>query len=345
MKNWKKTVLNTLFLLLVFGVTIYYVFHGEDLEELSGYLAQSDVLYWFIGVVLVVVFILCESVIIYYMMRSVGQPAILTHCFLYSFVGFFFSAITPSATGGQPAQLYFMKKDNLSISVSTLILMVVTITYKAVLVILGLAVMIFRPPAIMQYLNPVIGWCILGLALNVFCVFFMLLLVFHPTLAEKILLGGVQLLGRLFHLKREKRLRQKIENAMGRYRTVAGYLQKNKRVIVNVLLITIVQRMIWFFITYLVCLSFSLRDLNCAVVTVLQGMISVCVDMLPLPGGMGMSERLFIEIFRPVCGNSLVLPVMIVSRGISFYAQLLISAVMTVVAYLTIGRTRERGKK
>ncbi|MCI8378953.1 MAG: flippase-like domain-containing protein [Lachnospiraceae bacterium] len=336
MKN-KKTILNLLFLLLVFALTLYYVFHGEDMGALAAYLKQADVRYWIAGTVLVVIFILSESVIIYYMMRSVGQPVILTHCFLYSFVGFFFSAITPSATGGQPAQLYFMKKDRLSISISTLILMVVTITYKAVLVVMGLAVVIFRPPVIMRYLNPVIGWCYLGVALNVFCVAFMMILVFHPTLAENILVSLIKVFCRITHSKKEKRWIQRISGAMEKYRSVADYLRKNKRVIVNVLLITFVQRIIWFFITYLVYLSFSLQGVDAVTITTLQGMISVSVDMLPLPGGMGMSETLFLSIFRPICGKDFVLPVMVVSRGISYYTQLIISAIMTGAAYLTIG--------
>ena len=98
--NLKKTLLNVSFLVLVFGLTIYYIFHGEDIGSLLCYIRQSEIIYWIAGIILVVLFILSESVIIYYMMRSVGQPVILTHCFLYSFVGFFFSVITPSATGG-----------------------------------------------------------------------------------------------------------------------------------------------------------------------------------------------------------------------------------------------------
>ena len=332
----KKTIFNILFLLLVFGLTMYYVFHGEDMEALSEYLKQSNAWYWLAGTVLVVLFILSESVIIHYMMRSVGQPTILTHCFLYSFVGFFFSAITPSATGGQPAQLYFMKKDKLSMSVSTLILMIVTITYKAVLVVIGLVVVIFRPKTIMKYLEPVLGWCYLGVALNVFCVAFMMILVFHPTLAENILLGLVRIFGKITHFKKEKKLVLKIESAMERYRSVADYLRKNKRVIVNVFLITFVQRVMWFLITYLIYLSFSLHGVDGFTITTLQGMISVSVDMLPLPGGMGISENLFLRIFRPICGKELVLPVMIVSRGISYYTQLIISAVMTGAAYFII---------
>ena len=339
MKN-KKTIWNLLFLAIVFGLTLYYVFHGEDMEALGTYLGQAKVGYGIAGVVLVVIFILSESVIIYYMMRSVGQPAILTHCFLYSFVGFFFSAITPSATGGQPAQLYFMKKDKLSMSVSTLILMIVTITYKAVLVIIGVAVMVIRPPQIMQYLEPVIGWCYLGVALNVFCVTFMMILVFHPTLAENIMLKSIRLFGKLTHFKKEEKLVAKVREAMERYRSVADYLRRNKRVMVNVMLITFVQRVIWFFITYLIYLSFSMHSVDPVTITTLQGMISVSVDMLPLPGGMGISENLFLQMFRTICGEKLVLPVMIVSRGISFYAQLIISAVMTGVAYFTIGKQK-----
>ena len=76
-------------------------------------------------------------------------------------------------------------------------------------------------------------------------------------------------------------------------------------------------------------------------IVVLQGMISVAVDMLPLPGGMGISESLFLSIFAPICGT-LTLPAMVISRGLSYYTELILSAVMTVVAHFTIGRPRKQ---
>ena len=74
----------------------------------------------------------------------------------------------------------------------------------------------------------------------------------------------------------------------------------------------------------------------------LQAMISVAVDMLPLPGGMGISETLFLSIFEPIFGVELVLPGMIVCRGISYYTQLVISGVMTGVAQFVF---REKMRK
>ena len=59
--------------------------------------------------------------------------------------------------------------------------------------------------------------------------------------------------------------------------------------------------------------------------------------MLPLPGGMGICETLFLNIFSPVFGG-LLLPGMVLSRGLGYYGELLISAAFTVVAQLTIGK-------
>ena len=41
----KKTIVNLIFLLLVFVLTLYYVFHGEDMGALAAYLGQSDIRY------------------------------------------------------------------------------------------------------------------------------------------------------------------------------------------------------------------------------------------------------------------------------------------------------------
>lgn len=340
MMSKRKGVLNALFLGAVFLITIYCVFRGQDMGEMLSYIQSADIRYWLLAVVCVVLFIGSESVIIYYMMHTIKQKVRLLHCFLYSFVGFFFSCITPSATGGQPAQIHYMRKDKIPIPVSTLVLMIVTITYKLVLVVCGIAVFVIRPAEIMRYLQPVAGWCYLGLALNVFCVGFMMLLVFHPTMAKEMLLALIRWLGRLHLIKRREHYLEKVSHAMEQYQDVATYFAAHKLVVWNVFVITLAQRLLLFFVTYLVYRSFGLQGHGMVTIIALQGMISVAVDMLPLPGGMGISEKLFLSIFAPIFG-SITLPGMVVSRGLSYYTELIISALLTIAAHLTIGRERK----
>ncbi len=109
------------------------------------------------------------------------------------------------------------------------------------------------------------------------------------------------------------------------------------------ILITFIQRFALFAVTWMVYRAFGLSGTAAADVVLLQAVISVSVDMLPLPGGMGISESLFLKIFAPVFA-SLTLPAMVLSRGLGYYSQLAISAVFTIVAqvYYTLRDARHR---
>ena len=251
-------------------------------------------------------------------------------------MGFFFSCITPSASGGQPAQIYFMRKDKIPMSISALILMIVTITYKMVLVVIGAAVLIIRPRRIMIYLNPIIGWCYLGLILNVICVGILLMLVYNSKAIRTVCINVLEFINKIIKIKRKDYYIEKIESSMKQYEDVAVFIQGQTIVLFMVFLMTLFQRTLLFFITYLVFRSFGFKSVSAVKIVTLQAMIVVAVDMLPLPGGMGISEKLFFMVFRPICGRKLILPVMIASRGLSYYTELILSAVMTVAANFII---------
>ncbi len=344
MQTKKKALFNVSFLLVVFGLTVYGVFHGEDLGAMAEAIRSSQIKWLIPGVCLVVFFIWGESIIIWYMMRSFGIRLKKRICFLFSSVGFFFSCITPSASGGQPMQIYYMKKEKIPIPVSTVILMVVTITYKLVLVVIGLGILIFGRGFLHRYLEGILPVYYLGLTLNVFCVAFMTILVFHPVMAEDMLLKGMDLLERMRLIKKKEARRQKLKDSMEVYRETAAYLKEHKKVLFHVIVLTFLQRIALFSVTWFVYLAFRMHGTSFLNVILLQAVISVAVDMLPLPGGMGISETLFLNIFATVFPGVL-LPAMVLSRGLGYYSQLLISALFTVVAqiYYSINTNEEDG--
>ena len=311
------------------------------MDALMEAMRRADVRWLLPGLLCVVFFIWGESIIIYYMMRTLKIRLKKWTCFLFSSVGFFFSCITPSASGGQPAQIYYMKKEKIPIPVSTLVLMIVTITYKLVLVVVGLWLVLFGQGFIHKYLWSIRHIFYLGTALNVFCVTAMLVLVFHPRLAREILVKGMALLEKLHFLHHKEARIEKLNASMDQYRDTAVFLKEHKQVIVNVFAITMFQRFALFTATWFVYKAFGLGGAKAVAVITLQAVIAVSVDMLPLPGGMGISEKLFAMIFIPVFGKRLLLPGMILSRGIGYYTELGLSALLTIVANFTIGRKRE----
>lgn len=335
MKN-KKLIGEILFLLLVFGVTVYMVFRGEDLHQTLAVIAQVRKLWLAPAALCVVFFIWGESIIIYYMMGTLHVRLKKWTCFLFSSIGFFYSCITPSASGGQPAQIYYMRQKDIPVPVSTLVLMVITITYKAVLVLMGLGLMAFGQGFLHTYLQQILPVFYLGIGLNVICVAILVVLVFHNSLARSIMRGGLALLERLHLLRCKESRHEKLEAGMEKYRETAAYFKTHKLVVLNVLGITFAQRLSLFLSTYFVYRAFGLQGVSAMTILLLQAAISISVDMLPLPGGMGISEKLFLTIFVPVFTGHLLLPGMILSRGLSYYTELLLSALLTLYAHFAL---------
>ena len=104
MENKKKTIFNVVFLLVVFVGTIYGVFYGEDLGEIAQIIKTVNPLWLIPGVACVVVFIWGESIIIYYMMHTLGIRLKKRTCFLFSSVGFSLSSYNKSAPAVPPKQ-------------------------------------------------------------------------------------------------------------------------------------------------------------------------------------------------------------------------------------------------
>ena len=341
MRGKRKWAFDLAFLFLVLGLTLYGLFHGSDLSALGALLGQARWAWWLLGLGLVVAFILGESLVFHDIFRTLGTEHRLSHCFLYSFIGFFFSCITPSAGGGQPAQVYFMKKDGVDPTVSVPVMLLVTITYKLVLVLYALGILLLRPKGVLAALEPVWFWFWLGLFLNVCFISLYVLLILRPGAVERLLGGCIRLAGRVLKPEKTEGLQKKLEGWMEQYRMAAGSFLRCGGMLLRVMLLTILQRTLLFGVTYAAMRSFGLRGAGVGTVAALQAVISLGTDLLPLPGGMGASESLFLKIFPALCGAELTLPVLLVSRGLNYYGQLLISAVFTVVAVFTLGRRKE----
>lgn len=328
----KKKLLNIAFLVIVFALTLWSVLYGQDLDQLVTYLADYRMVFIIPSLICVLIFILGESAIFYVMFRAVGIEVRKMHCALFSFVGFFYCAITPSASGGQPMQLLAMHKVGIPAAIATVVLAVVTITYKMVLVILGAVVLIVRPAAVMAYLQPTMWLVYLGMALNVVFIVLLLFVVFRPSIVRRFAGWGLRTINRFRPFKDLPKQQQRVESFCSQYAGTSTFIATHGVLVLEVFAITFVQRWALFVVTWLTYAAFSLGYDYFMLITTLQGMISVSVDMLPLPGGMGVSENMFLVIFRDIFGPDKVLAGMVVSRGLSYYIQLLICAVMTVVA-------------
>ena len=310
--------------IMIFTFTTFL--HGQNFLQLKSTITGMKTVYVGAALFLSVFFVAAEGLMICFLLRSIGVMAGARQCIGYSFAGFFFSGITPSASGGQPMQLYYMKKDGIPLPEGTAVLMAVAIAYKFVLAVIGIMILLFWGKPVLGYLGGYFFWYLVGLSLNVLLVILLLLVMLRPVLirhlAEKIIIMA-QKCG--VKMSKEKWL-QKLDGFLDGYRGTVLFFRKHKEKILILVVMTFFQRSSAFLLTFMVYRGFGLSGTAMYKILLLQAAIYVAVDMLPVPGAQGITEAMYQKVFLSVFSKRYLVPAMCVTRGLGFYLMLIVGA-------------------
>lgn len=326
----RRRFVEIVFFLSVMAVTFYIIFHGQDMAVVTAAIKNMSRGAIVLGVLLALLFVSLEGWMIHYLLNSLGGRSGLLRCVVYSFLGFFYSGITPSATGGQPVQLYYMKKDGNQLSDSSVVLMVVAIVYKFVLVIMGALLLIFWHDGLSFYLGRYMLLYVFGLLLNVILVVLLTAVMLMPDIMKRLILGCIRLISRLRFVKLPKDRDRRVEDFVDGYRGAVDFLRGHKIKILVVFIVTFMQRLSIFLITYVVYRGFGLAGADIFSVTVLQASVYIAVDMLPLPGAQGITEVMYRSVFAGVFPGVYLMTSLYVTRAINFYFLLVFSAMIVI---------------
>lgn len=326
-----------LFLLLIIG-TFFIVFRHFDGKNLIKALNQTDPLYLLIGVFAMFLFISCEAFNLKRLLRIVGEKASAGEAYLYAFTGFFYSAVTPSASGGQPMQLLYMKQKEISISRGTLVLLLELCSFQIISILMGLSGLAFELEYMRKNLGNLRIVFIIGVGINIVVLIILLTVIFFPGVAN----CGIKLADRIFKVIKIKNRAGKmraLEESIRGYREGAVCIYKNKTAMVKTLVITFIQMTAMHSVPYWVYLAFGgsslgMGSFNLLQVIGLQAVLFVSVSALPLPGAVGVSESAFVILFKTLFPASMMGSAMILSRGISFYAMVAFTGIFILISHV-----------
>lgn len=230
-KEMRRLAVNIGIFAAVMGLTFWSVFRGQNFAEIAAAARQMSGGYMAAAVLLAVFFVAGEGCMICYLLRGIGERTTLLRCIAYSFIGFFFSGITPSATGGQPMQLYYMRRDGNALSAASVVLMTVAVIYKFVLVLIGVGIVLFWRTSLRNYLQGYYGLYFLGLLLNVVLVAVLLMVMFSPGIIRECFCRLETLLVRLRLWKQKESRRERVDQFLAGYRETVCFLQSHRKLI------------------------------------------------------------------------------------------------------------------
>lgn len=333
-KNRKKYVFSFLFMLILIGVTFYIIFKDNSLTQIFSLLKDVNLWYIGVGVLVMIAYLFVQGGAIGLAARCINIKLRVREMFQYSCIGFFYSGITPSTTGGQPLQFVYMARDRLSASRTTLVLFMTNITFQLAMVLVSLVAFILRVGDIMQDNGTLIIFFILGLSINFFAFLILVGVLFWESFMNKMVMGIINLLSKLHIIKHTDQTLGKVHKYMSNFKAGVELIKTHKLKFLAILGLTVVQLLLYDVVPFFVYKAFGLTGYSWLDILAVNAVLYVSVSFIPLPGAVGVSESGFSLLYRTMFGATLIVPAMLLSRFINFYTILILTGVVSVFVQL-----------
>lgn len=343
MKKYSKVLWSVLALLIaVLTVRTVFLGSGMTLQQLKEGLESADPAWMLPALFCMFGIVFFEGEALVEILRSTGHRRKRWQGFLYSAADAYFSAITPSATGGQPGSAFFMMRDRISAPVTAAVLLVNLMMYTVSLVVCGLISIMVRPMVFFR-LSP--GSKLLisaGLAVILLQVIVFWLALKKPAMLKAIAFALIRILHRIHVMHKPEKWKHKVEHMLHEYDSCVKILSGHRKVLWTAFLMNMLQRASQFTGVIFVCRALGGSWSHCADLWVIQCLVYIGVYCVPIPGSMGVTDALMLDGYLKLMTKSLAFQVQMIWRGLSFYLCVGLSGLTVLAGYLLQKRRRKK---
>ena len=346
MKDKKKQIIWFVVFIALVGVTLLTIVKSNESFSFEGFISYVSSASWqwiLLAFICMVGFIVFEAMALLVISRAFGYQNNFRRGVVYSAADIYFSAITPSATGGQPASAYCMMKDKIPGAVTTIILLINLTLYTIAIIVIGVICFLLKPGLFLKCSPFAKVMISIGFGLQFVLIIVFLLLVYREKIVMKIASVGMKVLHK-FHLLHDIEKKQKhLEEVEQQYKECARAIKNHKKPLFWALLLNILQRLSLIMVSVCVYIAVGGNFSKIVDAFALQGFVVLGSNSVPIPGAVGVADYLFINGF----GNIIRDPVSIelLSRGVSFYCCIIICGILTMAVYLLEGLKGMKRKK
>lgn len=338
----KHRWIGPLVLLLAIGIGVYFIVDmalkvdggSKSFSEAFGSVTWQNALIALAVVLGIMVLDMLKFVIVLHATTRKIHPLIGAKT---SFLGKYYDAITPFATGGQPMQVYYLYKKGLSGGTSTAVVLIKYTFNTVAALLVGLVCMACNTGVTDNKFILIAGW--IGWALNACLPLFLLLFIVMPKFAKKLTQGFVHVGYKLHIVKNKDKVMQKAQNAVQDFRASFVIMSKHPLHLILLILTCAVEMALTYAVPFFMILMFGGVSLDSPTVAQdlftfmsLNAYISLGASVVPTPGSSGALEGLMSLAFASL--ESIFVWVMFTWRFSVFYIYIIIGVGITIFNFI-----------
>ena len=337
-KTKKQKIISLIFFIIniaiVVGIVVYnFVFSNPvSITELF----QTTINWWWllIGIVIYFVLSLFDSFRTFILIKHSTGNSRPWLSYKSSAICRYYDSITPMSTGGQPFQIFYLRKWGMSASSATSVPIAKYVLSQICFTIGATIVLLVHHTKVLELSPVVVTACWIGYALSLVLVLSVAFLAISKKVAPACVSGILKFLSKLHLIKDYRRTFLKVMRGVREYISITRRFVKNFWVMLWVELSAAIYWLLYnslVFVVYCMLVDFDINMwLPILIATVVCDMAS---NYMPLPGASGAAEGAFLIVFgvatifttdgSPIFSGDLLVWAMLFWRVLNYYGNIL----------------------
>ena len=243
----------------------------------------------------------------------------------------FFNGITPFSSGGQPMQIYMLKKDGVRITKATNIIIQNFIIYQAALVMFGIiAIIINNSLKLFTQVTILKQLVTLGFIINTLVMIGLIIISFSNKFNHFIVSKSINILSKMKLIKDKEKMQEKWREKVDDFHEGAEYLKKNKMLCLRTFVYNLIYLALNYVMPYFVILALvkTVTDATPLKTICASAYVLIMGSFVPIPGASGGTEYGYLKFFGNFISGTLLKASLLIWRTISYYLPMLIGGIL-----------------
>ena len=332
----KNSKLNTIIIFILTIIILFFLLRKDFFDVLS-YIINSNYIYLFCALLTFFISFLFEQITLYLLTININDKIKFRSILKIGAITKFFNGITPLSSGGQPFQVYELRKRGVAISKGTNIVIQNYILFQTSLILIALISLVTNKIFNLFTFYPFLKhMTIIGFGINILILAFLLIVGFSNKFNKGTVLGIVKLLNRIKLVKDVDYVNKKWIKTCNEFHEGSQSLLDSKKTFVLGFVCQFLSLACNYLVVFFLAKSLGILGINAlgAITTSTYVFLTSCY--IPLPGASGGTEYAFLSFFANFVNGAKLKSLLLTWRFITFYLPCIIGAL-----FLNFGGKKE----